>query len=243
MAQVQFIWLNSDLKESDYIKKRGLRVEGKLNRSHLCIANGPTVVSNPRQKHPERIRNNLAVSLFISTVLPFCVGLWKVTQAMASPAKSPASVSGPGRTRWRRFPTCPCAQTSFWTGCKTHTGCRWTACTGRSDCIRRRARPGTAWRRATARPPRLSRCWRAAPRVDSPETPTSQRTALEHTTIPLAEAAVIHETAMFGRHPALLPPPIWGFFRWAPSALWGVPVCAPPRLVLRCERCAGMYSA
>lgn len=154
---------------------------------------------------------------FSFALLPFCVCLWKVTQAMASPAKSLASVSGPGRTRWRRFPVCLYAQTSFWTCCKTRTGCRWTACMGRSGCIRRKARPGTAWRPATAHPSRLSRCWRAAPRVDSPVTPTSQRTVLEHTTVPSAKAAVIHVTALFRRHPTLLPPPIWGF-RWAPGS-------------------------
>lgn len=109
---------------------------------------------------------------------------------MASPAKSLASVSGPDPTRWRRFPIYPCARMSFWTCCKTRTGYRWTACMGRSGCIRKRARPGTAWRPATARPPRLSRCWRAAPRVDSPETPTSRRSVLKHTTLPSAEADV-----------------------------------------------------
>lgn len=123
-------------------------------------------------------------------ILPFCVCLWKVTQATASPAKSLASVSGPDQTRWRRFPIYPCARRSFWTCCKTRTGCRWTACTGRSDCIRKRARPGTAWRPATARPPRLSRCWRAAPRVDSPESPTSRRPVLVHSTLPSADADV-----------------------------------------------------
>lgn len=174
-------------------------------------------------------------------ILPFCVCLWKVTQAMASPAKSLASVSDPDQTRWRRFPICPYVQTSFWTCCKTRTGCRWTACTGRSGCIRRRARPGTASRPETARPPRLSRCWRAAPRVDSPETPTSQRTVLEHTTLPSAETAV-HVTAMFKRHPALPPPPIWGF-RWAPSPGEALRSLCSPLLVLRCERCAGMRSA
>lgn len=105
---------------------------------------------------------------------PFYVCLWKVRQATASPAKSPASVSGPGQTRWRRFPICPCVPTPFWTCCRTRTGCRWTVCTARSGCSRRRARPGRAWRPAPARPPRLSRRWRAAPREDSPETPTSR---------------------------------------------------------------------
>lgn len=173
-----------------------------------------------------------------SLFLPFCVGLWKVTRAMASPAKSPASVSGPDRTRWRRFPICPCVRTPFWTGCKTRPGCRWTAYTGRSCCTRRRARPGRAWRPATARPPRRSRCWRAAPRVDSPGTPTSRRSGplLDYTTSTLGRGCCTCDRYVLVRHPALPPPPIWGL----PCAVspWGDAVC-----VLPCERCAGMRSA
>lgn len=178
----------------------------KSRRVHLCSSSSSPLTP------PESI------------TLPFCVCLWKVTQATASPAKSLASVSGPDQTRWRRFPICPYAQTSFWTCCKTHTGCRWTACTGRSGCTRRRARPGTAWRPATARPPRLSRCWRAAPRADSPETPTSQRPVLEHTTLPSAESAA-HVTARIRRHPALL--------LRLQRELWG----ELPARARRCGRC------
>lgn len=164
----------------------------------------------------------------LSHVLPFCVCLWKVTRATASPAKSPASVSGPGRRRWRRFPVCPYARTPFWTCRKSRTGCHWTACTVRSGCSRRRGRPARAWRPATARPPRLSRRWRAAPRAGSPGTPpTSRRQRSDGARTQRQKTKQKKEILNWdsrntcnpppsGPHPA---PPIWGFLREDPVPL------------------------